>query len=133
MLTTTLNTIRSHGPCESGWRKLLAHLGKTKPDDEPLSLCTILESNGTRDALWCLRCWPKHSPWWRLLAGMNARTVQHLMQDPRSLQALAVAERHAYGDATDAELFAARAAAEAAEAEAEVARAAAELEEGRER
>ena len=34
-MKTTLNKIREHSPCESGWRKLLAHLGKTKSDDEP--------------------------------------------------------------------------------------------------
>lgn len=53
--TTTLNEIRDHKPCEKGWQKLLAHLGKTKADDEPLSLLTILESNGLDDAIWCLR------------------------------------------------------------------------------
>ena len=55
MLTTTLAKIRSNHPCESGWVKLLKHLGKTKPDDVPLSLATILKSNGVADALWCLR------------------------------------------------------------------------------
>jgi len=53
--TTTLAEIRAEGPCEDGWVKLLAHLGKTKADDEPLALLTILESNGLDDALWCLR------------------------------------------------------------------------------
>jgi hypothetical protein len=52
---TTLNEIREHSPCHDGWAKLLAHLGKTKADDEPLHLLTILESNGFDDALWCLR------------------------------------------------------------------------------
>jgi len=52
---TTLNEIREHAPCREGWEKLLAHLGKTKADDEPLPLLTILESNGLDDALWCLR------------------------------------------------------------------------------
>jgi len=28
--TTTLERIRAASPCEDGWRKLLAHLGKTK-------------------------------------------------------------------------------------------------------
>jgi hypothetical protein len=46
---TTLNEIRASGPCEGGWQKLLRHLGKTKADDEPLPILTIL------DALWCLR------------------------------------------------------------------------------
>lgn len=53
--TTTLNEIRAHQPCRDGWEKLLSHLGKTKADDEPLSLLTILDSNGLDDALWCLR------------------------------------------------------------------------------
>lgn len=52
---TTLNAIRAFRPCSDGWWKLLAHLGKTAADDEPLSLLTILNSNGISDALWCLR------------------------------------------------------------------------------
>jgi hypothetical protein len=52
--TTTLERIRAASPCEDGWRKLLAHLGKTKADDEPLDLLTILDSNGMDDALWVL-------------------------------------------------------------------------------
>jgi len=49
---TTLNEIREHSPCKEGWEKLLAHLGKTKADAEPLHLLTVLESNGLDDALW---------------------------------------------------------------------------------
>jgi hypothetical protein len=52
---TTLNEIRAHKPCREGWEKLLKHLGKTKADNKPLPLLTILESNGLDDALWCLR------------------------------------------------------------------------------
>ena len=52
---TTLNEIRAADPCHDGWTKLLRHLGKTKADDEPLPLLTVLESNGLDDALWCLR------------------------------------------------------------------------------
>jgi hypothetical protein len=51
---TTLNEIRGEGPCVYGWEKLLSHLGKTKADDEPLELLTILESNGLDDAIRCL-------------------------------------------------------------------------------
>jgi hypothetical protein len=50
----------------------------------------------------------------RLYAVWCARQVQHLMTDPRSLAALDVAERHANGEATNAELDAASAAAWAA-------------------
>jgi len=52
--TTTLARIRSAKPCEDGWAKLLAHLGKTRADEEPLSLLTVLDSNGLDDALWVL-------------------------------------------------------------------------------
>ena len=111
MSTTTLNAIREHGPCADGWRKLLTHLGKTAADDEPLSLLTILDSNGLDDALWCLRAMPEHNKHWRLYAVWCARQVQHLMTDARSVAALDVAERHAHGTASDQELAAAKAAA----------------------
>jgi hypothetical protein len=114
MLTTTLNAIRAHDPCDDGWQKLLAHLGKTGPDDEPVTLATILDSNGLDDALWALRCVTGHDRAIRLYAVWCARQVQHLMTDPRSLRALDVAERHADGLTTDAELDAAGAAARAA-------------------
>ena len=114
MIYTTLNRIRERSPCTEGWEKLLKSLNKTKADDEPLPLAAVLESNGLDDALWCLRAEPQHSNPWRLLAVKYARRVQHLMTDPRSLNALDVAERHAHGQATDEELASARAAAEAA-------------------
>jgi hypothetical protein len=114
MLTTTLNRIRAHGPCEDGWRKLLAGLGKTAPDDEPLPYTRILEINGLDDALWCCRAEPQHVKEWRLFAVWCARQVQHLMKDARSLAASDVAERHANGKATDKELAAAGDAARAA-------------------
>ena len=121
MPTTTLQAIREHGPCADGWKKLLAHLGKTGADDEPLSLLTILDSNGLDDALWCLRAMPEHNKHWRLYAVWCARQVQHLMTDARSVAALDVAERHAHGTASDQELAAARAAAWAAARDAQAA------------
>ena len=111
MITTTLNRIRAHGPCAEFWAKLLKHLGKTQADDDPLPFETILESNGLYDALWCCRTEPQHAREWRLFAVWCARQVQHLMTDQRSIDALDVAERHAIGQATDAELETARAAA----------------------
>ena len=114
MPTTTLNAIREHGPCADGWKKLLNHLGKTGADDEPLSLLTILDSNGLDDALWCLRAMPEHNKHWRLYAVWCARQVQHLMTDARSVAALDVAERYAHGTASNQELAAAWAAARAA-------------------
>ena len=110
-LTTTLNKIRQHNPCPNGWKKLLKNLGKTTADDEPLAFSSILDSNGLEDALWCCYTTPEHNRVWRLYAVWCARQVQHLMTDPRSLNALDVAERHANGQATDKELSAAWAAA----------------------
>ena len=111
MITTTLNRIREHSPCSDGWAKLLKHLGKTKADDDPIPFAVIVESNGLDDALWCCRAEPQHSKEWRLFAVRCARSVQHLMTDPRSLAALDVAERHATGLATADELDAAWSAA----------------------
>ena len=107
MITTTLNKIREHQPCTNGWKKLLAHLGKTEADDEPLPFSTILESNGLDDALWCCRSAPEYDKEWRLFAVWCARQVRHLMKDSRSLNALDVAERFANGLATEDELKAA--------------------------
>lgn len=117
-ITTTLNRIRAHGPCRKGWEKLLAGLGKTAPDDEPLPFARIVEINGLSDALWCCRAEPQHAREWRLFAVWCARQVAHLMTDPRSIAALDVAERHANGQATGDELAVAADAAWAAAAEA---------------
>lgn len=111
MIYTTLNRIRENAPSADVWRKLLAHLGKTAADDEPLAYDVIMKAVGLDGALWCLRAEPQHASIWRMYAVRVARSVQHLMGDARSIQALDVAERHARGAATDAELAAARAAA----------------------
>ena len=112
--TTTLAKIREHDPCADGWAKLLKHLGKTEADNEPLSLLTILESNGLDDALWALQAVEGKDKEIRLFAVACARDVQHLMTDQRSIDALNVAERYAQGEATDDEIAAARDAARAA-------------------
>jgi hypothetical protein len=111
VIYTTLNRIHAHSPCSRGWKTLLRHLGKTRADDEPLALLTVLESNGLDDALWCLRTEPQHANLWRLYAVRRARSAKPLLTDPRSIAAIDVAERHAWGRATDEELAAARAAA----------------------
>jgi hypothetical protein len=114
MIYTTLNKIRANGPCRSGWEKLLKSLGKTQTDDEPLSMLTILNSNGLDDALWCLRACDGIDNDARLFGVACARRVQRLMTDPASINALEVAERYAYGQATYEELIAAGDAARAA-------------------
>jgi hypothetical protein len=106
-MKTTLNQIRAKSPCQSGWTKLLAYLGKTKADDEPISIATILDSNGLNDALWCLQAVKGRDREIRLFGVWCARQVQHLMTDPRSIAALDVAERFANGEATQYELNAA--------------------------
>ena len=113
-MKTTLNAIRAKSPCSFGWKKLLENLGKTVADDDPLALTTILESNGLDYALWCLRAVEGHDREMRLFAVECARSVQHLMTDKRSLNAIDMAERFANGLATQDELAAARAAAWAA-------------------
>ena len=118
MITTTLNKIRRAKPCKEGWEQLLANLGKTKADDEPLPLTTILDSNGLDDCLWALRTVPEHDSLWRKYAVWCARQVEHLITDERSKLALDVAWRHAEGKATDEELEAAAAGAAACGAEA---------------
>jgi hypothetical protein len=120
-ITTTLNRIRKHAPCASGWGKLLRSLGKTKPDDEPLPLVDILDSNGFDDAVWCLSVVEGHDKEIRLFGVTCAREVQHLMKDPQSVAALDVAERYAHGKATKEELENAYAAADAASAAASAA------------
>lgn len=106
-ICVTLNTINVGQMPAGGGAKLLAHLGKTSPDDEPLPLVTILDSNGMGDALWSLRVVKGEDARIRRFAVWCARQVQHLMTDPRSVDALAVAERYADGMATDDELQAA--------------------------
>jgi hypothetical protein len=104
MLTTTLNDLRQHSPCLEGWTKLLAHLGKTEADDEPLSFETILESNGLADALWCLRVLPpRYENDIRLLACDLASTALKYTTDPQPAACIETARRYARGEATEQE------------------------------
>lgn len=109
-LTTTLNEIRRHGPCDDGWATLLASLDKTKADDEPLPLLHILESNGIHDAAWALRAVDeRHDNAIRLFACFCARYSLDIFEreypdDKRPRQAIETAERFAQGQATKDEL-----------------------------
>jgi hypothetical protein len=112
---TTLNEIRANSPCLDGWEKLLKHLGKTKADDEPLHLLTILESNGFDDATRCMRAasldrLSRHFQAW------CAEQVLHFFEaqrpnDARVRDQIAMLRND---DASPAERAAARAAARAA-------------------
>ena len=113
-MKTTLNQIKAKSPCTDGWKKLLKYLGKTKADDESLSILTVLESNGLDDAVWCLRAVEGKDKEIRFYTVWCARQVQHSMTDKRSIDALDVAKRFANGLANGIEFNAARAAAWAA-------------------
>jgi hypothetical protein len=110
-LITTLNKIRKHSPCASGWKTLLKFLNKETADNETLPFRIIFESNGLDDALWCTRAAPEYAKEWRLYAVWCARRIQHLITDERSIHAIDVAERYANGEATEGELTAAHAVA----------------------
>jgi len=110
-MQTTLNKIRQHFHCSEGWIKLLKHLNKTRADDEPLALITILDSNGLDDTLWCMRAVEGFDKEIRLYAVWCARQVQHLMTDKRSLEALDITEKFARGEVTKEKLDAAWSAA----------------------
>ena len=113
----TLKAIKNHSPCLDGWQKLLKHLGKTKSDNKPLSLITILDSNGLDDALWCLRALPPEMDGKiRLFNCLIAERALKYWEavypdDKRPHEAIAVARRYVIGNADDATLNAARAAA----------------------
>lgn len=110
MYYTTLNRIWECRPSGNGWKKLLRFLGKTHADDEPLSLKTILESNGIEDALWALRAVddPMCERDARLFCVRCVRQCPSFLTDKRLFTLLDVAERYACGDATDSELKTAR-------------------------
>lgn len=122
---TTLNKIREHGPCEDGWITLLKSLNKTKPDDEPVAISYIIESNGLDNAVWCLRAVEGHDKEIRLFSVFCARQVEHLLTDEISSKAIDTAERYANGEATEDELSEAYSAARSAWLSAESAESAA--------
>lgn len=112
--SVTLAAIRNHEPCTDSWAQLLRHVGKTKADDTPVPLLTILDLLGLDDALWALRALPpEYAPACRLLACDFAESVLHLVPEgeDRPRRAIETARRYAHGAATDRDLFAARDAA----------------------
>ena len=125
--TTTLNAIRAKSPCRDGWEKLLKSLGKTAADDEPISLLTVLDSNGLDDALWVLSYAMPDDRLARHFQAWCADQVLHLFEakfpnDSRVSDQIEMlkndaaddAERAAAGAAARAAAWAARAAARAA-------------------
>ncbi len=83
-LVTSLNKIREYRPCTSGWKTLLKALGKTEPDDEPITIEFILNSNGVDDAIWCLRATTGHTDAIIKFAQQCADAVAHLKNSSSS-------------------------------------------------
>jgi len=113
---TTLNYIRAADPCKDGWTRLLSHLGKTKADNEPLDLVTVLDSNGLDDALWVLSYAMPDDRLSRHFKAWCAEQVLHLFEaefpgDSRVLEQVAMLRNDT---ATNEERAAARDAAWAA-------------------
>ena len=114
---TTLNAIKAANACEGGYRKLCKALGKTKADDEPVSLISILDSNGLDDALWVLSyAMPGAERLARHFQAWCAEQVLHLFESerPGDMRVRDQIEMLRRDDATSEERSAARVAALAA-------------------
>ena len=115
----TLQEIRDHSPCRSGWAKVLDANGGVNADmSKQFELSSIIDSNSVADCIWSLRCKPEYSSLWRKLAVVFADEVKHLMTDERSIKALDVAWLHSECRVSDKELAAVAADAYAAYADA---------------
>ncbi len=118
-MKTTLNKIFKHGPCQPSWEKGLRHLGKTKPDDEPINFLDILEVLGVQDTVWCLRTQGEIEKEIRLLAVDFAEHVlpvfeKNYPEDKRPRKAIQAAREYAAGTISKKELRKADVAAVAA-------------------
>ena len=82
-IISSLHELRYSGRmCVDGWATLLAGVGKTKADHEPLDYLTGLSFCGLYDTLWQLPTKPEHSDACRRLALSYALPVAHLSNDP---------------------------------------------------
>ena len=125
VLTITLGDIRSKGPCQEGWLKLIRSVG-----DDPktvVSLGDIARSNDAADAMWCIRAmkWDDIAIRRAVISGAILPAVKRASQytkDQRVFDAIGIIERWCAGDDT-ADLNKARkiayAAADAADAAAD--------------
>ena len=118
MPTTSFRLLHDAGACKERYRFLAKALGGIKAygRDTPITLLQILNINGLDDALWALRACPDSDTFARLLACDYAEHVLRIFEtrypdDYRPREAIAVSRRYARGEATDAELSAARDAA----------------------
>ena len=119
-MKTTLKQIRAAGPCglrldedgqRTGYLKLKHYLGRGYGDNTPISLVTVLDSNGLDDAHWCFQAVEGHDREKRLYGVWCVRDrFADFLTDEHATNALRVSELYANGQATDAELAAAEAA-----------------------
>ena len=121
-LTTTFKTLRDHGACVSGYRRLAKHLGDIKAygENKQINLLTILESSGFDDCVWSLRATlEKSDSVKRLIAADFAESALHIFEsrrpgDLRPRQAIQAARDFANGKITAEQMATARRAAYAA-------------------
>lgn len=73
---TTLNLIHKHGPCQRGWKQLMGTLKKELPDDTPLAMVTVLESNGPAHTIWAMKTVPEFGATMRYIALAFASEVE---------------------------------------------------------
>ena len=121
--TTTLNKILKYSPCgqngeSEGFGKFMKYLNKTEPDDEPVTLLQILDSNGICDAIWAFRT-VERQPWMSLYIADVAEHVLPLWEkkhptDTRPRAAIDAIRKYVRGEISREELNAAYAAAYAA-------------------
>ena len=120
-LTTTLNRIKEHNPCEDGWEKLINHLGDDFDFDVEIDLLTILESNDIADCLWSFRT--VTTPCANIAVKFAIECAKRVLKyfsskypnDNRPRRAIELAEKY-IKDPTDKNAAAAYAAADAADA-----------------
>jgi len=117
MIFTTLNKIQPCWPLEYEWPKLLASLGKTTPDDEPLAFSTIAVNTCVFYATTCTRSiWPEYKDELRLFAADCAESVLYIVEkehphDDKPRLAIDAARDFVAGKITAEEMAAASAAA----------------------
>ncbi len=114
----TLNQIRSFHPCKEGWEKLLKGLNKTQADGEPIDFVFILQNNGVRDAIWCMKVnWFEHkAEYMEVINKAVDRAKQYTYYAAYYAAADAYYAAYYAADAAEAAYYAAVAAAEAVEA-----------------
>ncbi len=110
---TSIHAVKNHLPTTT-WERLCDRLNNKSRSDKPVSILDVLEIAGHDHAVTALRAVPSYDREKRLFAVRCARQLSSFMQDPRSIQAVEVAERYANNQATQMDLVLAYADATAA-------------------